>query len=121
MDGTLPWRVSFSSTLKGIYVMRYFLFSGGTAIAGALVQRASGEPRPLAGLAVGLAAGLFLFRGQLRPLSYPSLALGRESLFLVQKKQAVILPWNQISEVKQSPQQVSLVLAEPMKAPDGTV
>ena len=117
-----PWRLQFSSTLKSIYVLRYLLFSGGVAIAAALLQRALlGPQRPGLGLLVGLAVGLVVFRGQLRPFSLPVLALGQEHLFFVRKGAAVLVPWSAIRSVTEQGKAVVVQLAGPGPRPDGTV
>lgn len=96
-----PWRFSISSTLRGIYVIRYFLFAGGLAIAGALIQRAAvGEAPPVLGLLLGFGAGLLLFRGQLRPLSWPTLVLSQQAIYLLQRKgPPTVLPWASVEEI----------------------
>lgn len=94
------WRFGASSTLRGIYVIRYFLFAGGLAILGALIQRsASGEGHSVLGLLLGLAAGLFVFRGQLSALRWPELLLTQEGVYLVNRKKPAGLPWEAIDEV----------------------
>jgi hypothetical protein len=116
-----PWRFQFSSTLKSIYVIRYLLFSGGAAIAVAMVQRlASGSERTGLGLLAGLAVGLVLFRSQLRPLSLPVLALGQEHLFFVRKGKAIALPWPAIRAVTERGKHVAVQLAATATRPDGT-
>ena len=96
----LQWRFAVSSTLRGIYVIRYFLFSGGCAILGALIERAAvGADRSLAGLLIGLGGGLVIFRGQLRPLFWPSLALGQESLYLIRRGRAAVVQWASIDQI----------------------
>jgi hypothetical protein len=96
----VQWRFAVSSTLRGIYAIRYLLFSGGMAILGALIQRAfSGAERTAFGLLVGLAVGLVVFRGQLRPLRWPTLLLSQEAIYLIRGKTAAIIPWASVEEI----------------------
>jgi hypothetical protein len=116
----IAWRLAASSTLRGIYVIRYFLFSGGCAIFGALVERAVVPTnRPIAGLLLGFAIGLVIFRGQLRPLWWPWLALSQEAVFLVHKGKAAAIPWSSISDITEGNRSVSLNLARPLKSVEG--
>ncbi|HYV48418.1 MAG TPA: hypothetical protein VFA20_26340 [Myxococcaceae bacterium] len=105
----VPWRFQFSGTLKGIYVMRYLMFSGGAGIALAVAQRAY-DGRVGIGLAFGLLVGLFLFRGQLRPFRVPAMGLGREQLHFVLKKQDKALEWAKVTSVSAHDRYVALVL-----------
>jgi hypothetical protein len=117
-----PWRFAFSGTLKSIYVIRWLLFSGGTAIAFAMVERLAFESeRPLLGLGLGFLVGLGVFRGQLRPLRWPSLSLSQDALYLVQGKQVTTLPWSSIRAVVAEGHLVTLQLAQPLTAPSGEV
>lgn len=96
----MQWRFAVSSTLRGIYAIRYLLFSGGMAILGALIQRAlSGAERTGAGLLVGLAVGLVVFRGQLQPLRWPTLLLTQEAIFLIGRRTTAIIPWASVEEI----------------------
>ncbi|MFZ5468412.1 MAG: hypothetical protein ACOZIN_03150 [Myxococcota bacterium] len=114
------WRYGFSATLKGIYLIRYLLFSGGAAIAAAMVERLLFPGHaPVAGWVLGLGVGLFVFRGQLFPLSWPTLLLSRDHLYLVRKRQAMALPWKSVRAVRHDDARVTLELGEPMRAPDG--
>jgi hypothetical protein len=108
----LQWRFETSGTLRGIYVIRYLLFSGGCAILGALVERtATGTDRSVAGLLIGLALGMVLFRGQLRALRWPALVLSQDALYLLRKGKAVaVVPWTAIGEVERRDGLVSLRL-----------
>jgi hypothetical protein len=107
----LQWRFAVSSTLRGIYVIRYFLFSGGSAILGALIERsATGGDRPIAGLLIGFAVGLLIFLGQLRPLSWPSLAVSQEAVYLIRKGRASVIPWSAIDQIEAEDRFVSLRL-----------
>jgi hypothetical protein len=116
------WTYGASSALRGIYLLRYLLFSGGLSIAGAMVHRAAlKSERPVLGLAVGLLIGLFLFRSQLRPLSWPRLVLSQNALYLVQRQRAVTLPWASISKVAVEGTRVSVQLKAPMTSPSGEV
>ncbi len=116
----MAWRLAASSTLRGIYVIRYFLFSGGCAILGALVERAAvAADHPIAGLLIGFVVGLVIFRGQLRPLSWPWLALSQEAVFLVRKGKAAAIPWSAIVEIEEQDRSVSLRLARPLRSVDG--
>jgi len=99
----VQWRFAVSSTLRGIYAIRYLLFSGGMAILGALIERAlSGTERSAAGLLVGLGVGLLVFRGQLRPFRWPTLLLTQEAICLVGRKSAAIIPWASVEEIAAS-------------------
>jgi hypothetical protein len=119
---TMPWKFGISSTLKGIYVIRYLLFSGGSAIAGSMVQRIVGSKDvPVIGIVVGLIVGLLAFRGQLRPLSWPKLMLSQTTLRLIQRKRVVELPWEAISGVGQVADRIAVSLKAPMTAPNGDV
>lgn len=113
----LQWRYSTSATLRGIYVIRYFLFSGGLAILGALVERAAtGSDRSVAGLLIGFALGMVLFRGQLRALGWPALVLSQERLYLLRRGRAVAaIPWTSIGEVER---QQRLVCIRVIGAPE---
>lgn len=116
-----PWRYGFSPTLKAIYVIRYLLFSGGVAVAAAMVQRAAfGAQPPTLGLLIGLAVGLVLFRSQLRPLGYPALLLSRDALYVVRRKAFVTLPWTAIRSVAQEGEEVALSLDPPLPLPEGS-
>ena len=107
----MQWRFAVSSTLRGIYAIRYLLFSGGMAILGALIQRAlSGAERTGVGLLVGLAVGLVVFRGQLQPLRWPALLLTQEAIFLVGRRTVAIIPWASVAEIGTSPGAVVLGL-----------
>jgi hypothetical protein len=110
----LQWRFDTSGTLRGIYVIRYFLFSGGGAILGALIERAAtGSDRSVAGLLIGFALGMVLFRGQLRALGWPSLVLSQEKLYLVAKGKAVaVIRWSSIGEIERQHGVVCLRLIE---------
>jgi hypothetical protein len=115
-----PWRFQFSSTLKSIYLIRYLLFSGGAAIGVAMVQRLALHSERLGlGLLLGLAVGLVLFRGQLRPFSLPVLALGQDHLFFARKGSAVTVPWRAIQRVAEQDKVVSIQLDAPATLPDG--
>jgi len=95
-----PWRIEVSNTYRGIYVMRYLLFSGGMAIAAALLERSIVGPRlPGIGLLVGLALGFVLFRSQLRPLRFPRLAMSRETLYVLRRDQTFSVPWKELRGV----------------------
>ncbi|HME90992.1 MAG TPA: hypothetical protein VKE49_06185 [Myxococcaceae bacterium] len=121
MPPSPPWRFSASSTVRGIYVLRYLLFSGGLAIAGALVERSAlGVDRPLAGFAIGFAAGLVIFRGQLRALWWPTVAASRESVYLIRRNRATIIPWDSIAGVLEDSGFVALQLRSPLALPDGS-
>ncbi len=121
---TVPpvWRYGVTSAFKGIYVIRYFLFAGGLSIGAGMLERwIFGTVPPVAGLLAGFFVGLLAFRGQLQPLRWPSLYLSRENLYLVQRKQAVTLPWNAIQSVAAAGPLVVLELKQPMTAPTGGV
>src|SRR5579871_2051567 len=120
MPARTPWRFALSSTMRGIYVIRLFLFAGGVGILGGLLERTIGHTdRPILGLALGLAVGLVAFRGQLKPLRWPRLYLSQTSLHLVQRRQVVTLPWQAIRAASASGAEVAVQLATPMIAPDG--
>jgi hypothetical protein len=120
MTPSVPWRYGISSTLKGVYVLRYLLFSGGAAIAGALLERATAPShRPWVGFLVGFLTGLIIFRGQLRALRWPRLYLARDSLYLVQARRVVALPWKALHAVSPTSGRLTLSLKEPLLAPDG--
>jgi len=96
----VQWRFAVSSTLRGIYAIRYLLFSGGMAILGALIQRAlSGTERTALGLLVGFALGLVIFCGQLQPLRWPTLLLTQEAIWLIGRKTAATIPWASVEEI----------------------
>jgi len=108
------WYFSHSSTLRSIYVLRYFLFAGGSGVAGALLQRwAANVERPVLGLVGGLAVGLLLFSGQLRNAFAPRLALSQGALYLVQSRRSLRLPWDQVREVVRQGERITLRLAAP--------
>jgi hypothetical protein len=114
------WHFSVSSTVRGIYVLRYFLFAGGLAIAGALVERtALGGDRSLAGFATGLAAGLLIFRAQLRALRWPTLAISQDAVYLIRRKTATVISWDSIAEIVDEGPFVTLQLRTPLSSPDG--
>jgi hypothetical protein len=71
------------------------------------------------GLLAGLAAGLVVFRGQLRPFSLPVLALGQEHLFFVRKGSTLTLPWRSIQRIAEQDKVVVVQLAAPAALPDG--
>lgn len=116
----MPWRFQFSGTLKAIYVMRYAMFSGGAGIALGVAERAVTGRTPFLGLLVGLGIGLLLFRGQLRPLTLPVLALGHRHLFFVRKGAAVRVPWVNLKAVSPRHLWVVVQLHAPGTRPDGT-
>lgn len=108
------WYFSHSSTLRSIYVLRYFLFAGGSGVAGALFQRwAANVERPVLGLVGGLALGLVLFWGQIRNAFAPRLALSQGALYLVQSRRSLRLPWDQVREVVRQGDRIALRLAVP--------
>ena len=120
--GKARWLYAYSGTLRGIYVLRYLLFSGGVAVLfGVFERRITGAQHSGLGLVTGLALGLFLFRRQLKPLRAPSLALSQDAVYLVERKQAVTLPWNTIRTISLSGQRVVLELSQPLAAPTGEV
>ncbi len=101
--------------------MRYLLFSGGLAIAGALVERAAlGTEEAALGFTIGFAAGLAVFRTQLRALWWPTLAVSRDAVYLIRRKQASIIPWQSIAEVLGEGRLVTLRLASPLASSDGS-
>jgi hypothetical protein len=105
---------SHSSTLRSIYVLRYFLFAGGTAVAGALLELWTRKvERPVLGLLVGLAMGLVVFWGQLRNAFAPRLALSQAALYLVKSRRSARLPWEHVREVVRDGNQVVLRLSVP--------
>jgi hypothetical protein len=115
-----PAQIGVSSTFKGIYVIRYLLFAGGTAVAFAIIKRTLFSPTTLwPALLLGLAAGLIAFRPQLKPLFWPRLVLSRDALYLVKRKQAVTLPWQAIRAVRAEPPRLAIELHAPMTAPGG--
>jgi hypothetical protein len=117
MTATLPLRIELSNTYRGIFVMRYLLFSGGLAIAGGVLERlARGPGHSLLGLLLGLVVGLFLFRGQLRPLRYPRLALSQDALYVLKSGSPVGVPWRDIGSIQASGDKVLLELT---KTPPG--
>jgi len=113
----IPHRRSYfshSGTLRSIYVLRYFLFAGGAAVAGALLQlRATKVERPVLGLLVGLAVGLVLFLGQIRNAFAPRLALSQGALYLVKHRHSARLPWEHVREVVREGNRVVLRLSVP--------
>ncbi len=116
------WLYGYSGTLRGIYVLRYLLFAGGTAVLFGVAQRLiTGWNASGVGLVVGLGLGLVIFRGQLRPLRAPSLALSQDAVYLVQRKQAVTLPWKTLKGISLSGERVVLQLTQPLTAPTGEV
>ncbi|MBI3183881.1 MAG: hypothetical protein HYZ28_17225 [Myxococcales bacterium] len=120
MSAPTEWRYGLSTTYRGIYLLRYLLFSSGLAVGFALLERqVLGSRPPLGGLAVGLLAGLVLFRGQLRPLRWPRVLLSRETLYVVHRRQTVALPWPALREVAQVGELVAIRLAQPIAAPSG--
>jgi hypothetical protein len=105
--------------MRGIYVIRFLLFAGAVAIALAVVQRGlTGTERPLLGLGIGFLAGLFAFRGQLRAARGPKLFLSQTSLYLVQRRRAVVVPWTAIEGAPVESGRVTVRLREPMLGPD---
>lgn len=116
----MQWRFAVSSTLRGIYAIRYLLFSGGMAILGALIQRAlSGAERSGVGLLLGWAVGLVVFRGQLRPLQWPTLLLTQEAIWLIRRKAAAIIPWGSVEEIVASEGAVILRVRRGSESPPG--
>jgi hypothetical protein len=117
-----PWRFSLSSTVRGIYFIRYLLFSGGAAIAAALIERSLiQQERAVAGLLIGFALGLLAFRGQLRPLRWPALAMSQQAIYLVRRHRAWILPWSSIQAVAEEGRWVTLRLSAPVRSPEGSL
>lgn len=115
-----PVRLRFSSTLKSIYVLRYLLFSGGLAIAGAMLERLfTRSDRAGLGLLLGLAAGLFAFRSQLRPFSLPQLVMGREHLWFIRRGRDVAIPWQLIARIEHDSRNVTLSLSRAQPLLDG--
>ncbi len=114
-----PAQFGFSGTLKGIYVIRYLLFSLGTAVAGALIQRAfKWERAPILGLGLGLAAGLVLFRAQLRPLSWPSLILSESALYFRERGSGVrTVPWPSVRGIEERDGVIQIVGEEGSRDP----
>ena len=109
------WYYSHSSTLRSIYVLRYLLFAGGVAVAGALVQRALvSSGKPTLGLLVGLMVGMVVFVSQLRHAFAPRLALSRDALYLMKRRQISRLPWNSVREVSREGSSILLRLSEPI-------
>ena len=109
------WYYSHSSTLRSIYVLRYLLFSGGAAVAGALVQRSLvSTRRPALGLMVGLVVGLVVFVGQLRHAFAPRLALSRDALYLLTYRRMARLPWELVREVLREGNDILLRLSAPV-------
>ncbi len=117
---TPRWIYGYSSTLRSIYVLRYLLFAGGTAVLGGVLERlVTGWERSGLGLLAGLALGLVVFRRQLRPLRAPQLALSQDAVYLVQRKQAVTLPWHTIKAISLAGDRVVLELSQALRAPTG--
>jgi hypothetical protein len=108
-----------SSTLKGIYFLRYLLFSTGLAAGVAVVVRllSPEEPRPWTSLGTGFALGLVLFRGQLRPLRFPRLALSQDTLYVLRRGKPLEIRWTQVREVKATGDSVE-VAYDPGQAPN---
>jgi hypothetical protein len=106
--------------MRGIYIIRFALFAGGVSIGTAVAQRAlTGTERPLLGLGIGLLAGLVAFRGQLRAARGPRLFLSQTSLYVVDRRRAVALPWTAIEGAPIENARVTIRLREPMLGPDG--
>ena len=116
------WRFGASSTLRGIYVIRYFLFAGGLAILGALIQRStSGEEHAVIGLLLGFAAGLFVFRGQLSALRWPELLLTQEGVYVLNRKKATALSWEAIEEVAHREGTIAIRVRGRQTSPPGEI
>lgn len=112
---THRWHYSHSSTLRSIYVLRYLLFAGGVAVAGALVQRSLvSTQKPALGLLVGLMVGMVVFVGQLRHAFAPRLVLSQEALYLVKRGRISRLPWKSVREVGREGNCILLRLSEPL-------
>jgi hypothetical protein len=111
VDDTLPWRFAISSTRRGMYLLRYLLFTGGLAVGLGVFERLLVPERSGFGLLIGLALGLFVFRGQLRALSWPRLLLSQEHLFLLHKRRATVIPWAAVRDARAVDGQVVLRLA----------
>src|SRR6202022_2757875 len=76
-------------------------------------RAATGSDRSVAGLLIGFALGMVLFRGQLRALGWPALVLSQERLYLIVKGKAVaVIPWSSIGEVERQHGLVCLRLVE---------
>jgi hypothetical protein len=106
--------------MRGIYVMRFLLFSGGLGIALAMVERGlAHSDRPIAGFLAGTLAGMVVFRGQLRAARGPALLLSRRAVYFVQRRRAVIVPWQAIQGAPVEHGLVMLRLRETMAGPDG--
>ncbi len=69
----------------------------------------------------GFLVGLVLFRGQLRPLRWPRLALSQSTLYVLSRRSAVQLPRQAIRSIGADDRTVTLNLSTPMQAPDGAV
>lgn|GEM_PF-3494171 len=112
---TNRWYYSHSSTLRSIYVLRYLLFAGGLAVAGALVQRSLvSTQKPTLGLLAGLGVGMVVFIGQLRHAFAPGLALSRDALYWVKRRRISRLPWKSVREVSRDGNRILLRLSEPV-------
>lgn len=104
-----------SGTLRGIYLIRYLLFSGGAAIALALIERwANGGQRPWHGLILGFGLGLVLFRSQVSRARAPVLFLSRSALSLVGKGKAVHIPWGLVEQCSVAKARLKLRLSAPI-------
>src|SRR5262249_18716218 len=109
-----------SSTVRGIYAIRYLLFSGSSAIAFAMLERVLTRSQHVgAGLFVWLMVCLLIFRGQMRRLFLPRLLLGQAALYLVRRRQVSAIPWSALKEIRSDGAQISLVLLAPMMSPKG--
>lgn len=110
-----------SGTLRGIYLIRYLLFSGGAAIALALVERwAVVGQRPWHGLVVGFGLGLVLFRSQVSRARAPTLLLSRSALSLVGKGKSVHIPWGLVEQCSVAKARLNLKLSAPLSKQSGS-
>jgi len=113
-------RYGVSSTFRGIYVMRWLLFSGAAAIGlGWLELQWNRGQGAGTGLGIGLACGLVLFRGQLAPLRWPVLVLRRDRLHLLHRRKDVSFPWQAVARAFATGSQLTLEFRQPLLGPDG--
>jgi hypothetical protein len=109
-----------SSTVRGIYAIRYLLFSGGSAIAFAMLERVLTRSQHAgAGLFIGFMSGLFIFRSQMRRVFSPRLLLGQTALYLARRRRVSAIPWSALKEIRTEGTQISLALSVPMLSPQG--
>lgn len=98
-------------------VVRYAAFvSLFTAIAG--VGAVLLKQSPWVAGTLGFVLGAAIFRGKLRALSWPRLALSRDHVYLVRRNQhALVIPWEAITRIAPDAHRVMLEFVTELEVP----